>query len=302
VSAKRPAPKKAAGVRLQKLLAGAGVASRRKAEELIRERRVRVDGRVVDELGTKVDPSRQRVTLDGQSVEVQGHVYIVLNKPDGVVASAERDVDARGRPTVVSLLRGVPERVYPVGRLDYHTRGALLLTNDGALASRLTHPRHGVPRTYHAKLQGIVGVADLRKLESGVTLDDGTRTRPLVELAVFKETGNATWCELTLTQGLNRQVRRMGEAIGHPVLKLIRVAFAEIGTDGLREGEWRRLREDEVARLRELVGLSGQPRPSPSPSPSRSPSPRPAAEPRAGAGARRSRRPAAKGARKRVRS
>jgi len=254
VTAKRPAAR-TAGVRLQKILASAGVASRRKAEELIRHRRVRVDGRVVAELGTRVDPTRQRVTLDGQAIEAQAHVYIVLNKPDGVVASAEREVDERGRPTVVSLLRGVPERVYPVGRLDYHTRGALLLTNDGALAARLTHPRHGVPRTYHAKLQGQVAVKELRALEAGVVLDDGTRTRPLVELGVFKETGSATWCELTLTQGLNRQVRRMGEAIGHPVLKLIRVAFADIGTEGLREGEWRRLREDEVARLRELVGL-----------------------------------------------
>jgi 23S rRNA pseudouridine2605 synthase len=169
------------------------------------------------------------------------------------VSSAEPKVDARGRPTVVSLLKGVTQRVYPVGRLDYHTRGVLILTNDGQLAARLTHPRYRVPKTYHAKFQGDLGVEALAALREGVVLDDGVRTRPLEELFVVKETDANTWVQLTLTQGLNRQVRRMGEAIGHPVLKLIRVAVADITTDGLAEGEWRHLRASELADLRGRV-------------------------------------------------
>lgn len=237
-------------VRLQKVLARAGVSSRRGGEALIAAGRVRVNGNVVRDQGVKIDPAHDRVSLDGREIELEVPVYIVLHKPDGYVSSAEPQVDARGRPTVVSLLRGVTQRVYPVGRLDYHTRGVLLLTNDGSLAARLTHPRYRIPKTYHVKFQGELGVEALAALREGVVLDDGVRTRPLEELFVVKETDANTWVQLTLTQGLNRQVRRMGEAIGHPVLKLIRVAVADVTTDGLGEGEWRHLRESELADLR----------------------------------------------------
>jgi 23S rRNA pseudouridine2605 synthase len=226
------------------------VSSRRGSEALITAGRVTVNDAVVTELGVRVDPAVDRIAVDGRAIERQAPVYLVMNKPDGVVCSPEPSVDERGRPTVVSLVRGIPERVYPVGRLDFHTRGVLLLTNDGDLASRLTHPRHEVPKTYHAKLQGQLGPAELESLSLGVTLDDGTRTRPLAEISVVKDTRTNTWIQLTVTQGLYRQVRRMGDAIGHPVLKLIRVAFAGITADGLADGEWRHLREDEVARLR----------------------------------------------------
>ena len=240
-------------VRLQKVLARAGVSSRRGGEALITAGRVKVNDEVVTELGARVDPAVDRISVDGRLIELEAPVYLVMNKPDGVVCSAEPAVDERGRPTVVSLVRGIAERVYPVGRLDFHTRGALLLTNDGDLAARLTHPRHKVHKTYHAKVQGQLGPQELEALSLGVTLEDGTRTAPLAEISVIKDTQTNSWVQLTVTQGLYRQVRRMGDAIGHPVLKLIRVAFAGITADGLNDGEWRHLREDEVARLRALA-------------------------------------------------
>jgi 23S rRNA pseudouridine2605 synthase len=249
-------------MRLQKVLARAGVSSRRGGETLIEEGRVQVNGRVVTELGTKVDPARDRISVDGKPIAFEAPVYIVLNKPDGYVSSGEPDVDERGRPTVASLVpltrgSGGP-RLVPVGRLDYHTRGVLLLTNDGDLASRLLHPRFAIPKTYHAKFQGRLELPDLQALHHGVTLEDGTVTAPLPELIVIRETETNTWVQLTLTQGLNRQIRRMGDAIGHPVLKLLRVAFADIGNDGLPEGQWRHLREAEVADLRARTGMAGR--------------------------------------------
>lgn len=252
VESESPSPPSGA-IRLQKLLARAGVSSRRGGEALITAGRVTVNGKVVTELGVRVDPSADEVAVDGRVIQRQAPVYLVMNKPDGVVCSAEPTVDERGRPTVVSLVRGIQERVYPVGRLDFHTRGVLLLTNDGDLAARLTHPRHKVPKTYHAKFQGQLQPEALQALSMGVTLEDGTRTRPLAEISVVKDTQTNTWAQLTLTQGLYRQVRRMGDAIGHPVLKLIRVSFAGITADGLQEGDWRLLRDDEVAHLRALA-------------------------------------------------
>ncbi len=247
------APTDDPGVRLQKVLARAGISSRRGGEELIVAGRVRVNDQVVTELGTRIDPGRDKVTVDGKAIQLETAVYILLNKPDEVVCSAEPKVDERGRTTVVSLIHGITQRIYPVGRLDYRTRGALLLTNDGDLAAKLTHPRHKVPKTYHAKFQGKLDESELEQLINGVTLEDGTKTQPLVELVIVKETDANTWVQLTLTQGLYRQVRRMGEAIGHPVLKLIRVAFADITTDGVEEGKWRHLREDELAQLRAAI-------------------------------------------------
>jgi 23S rRNA pseudouridine2605 synthase len=249
-------------VRLQKVLARGGVSSRRGGEALIAAGRVTVNGEVVRELGVRVDPAVDEVAVDGRVIQLEAPVYLVMNKPDGVVCSPEPSVDERGRPTVVSLLRGIKERVYPVGRLDFHTRGVLLLTNDGDLASRLTHPRHRVPKTYHAKFQGQLGPQQLEQLSLGVTLDDGTRTAPLAEISVIKDTQSSSWVQLTVTQGLYRQVRRMGDAIGHPVLKLIRVAFAGITADGLEDGQWRQLREDEIGRLKAQAAPKAAPKPS----------------------------------------
>jgi 23S rRNA pseudouridine2605 synthase len=235
-----------AKIRLQKVLASAGVAARRKAEDLIARGRVTVNGRVANELGVKVDPDRDQIRVDGKVVQVETRVHFVLNKPDGVVCSAEGEKDAEGRPTVLSLLPTVSQRIYPVGRLDYHTRGVLILTNDGDLAAALTHPRHKVPKTYHVKFQGRLGDEALAALGQGITLDDGVVTRPAEEVSVIKETETNTWVQITLRQGLNRQVRRMGDAIGHPVLKLIRVAVGPVTADGLADGEFRPLTPTEV--------------------------------------------------------
>lgn len=237
-------------LRLQKFLASAGVASRRKAEELIEAGQVSVNGRVVRELGTKVDPSVDEVRVRGEMVRPERLVYFVMNKPEGVVCSAEGVIDERGRPTVLSLLQGVTERVYPVGRLDFKTRGVLILTNDGAMAAGLTHPRHHVPKTYHAKFQGRPTRETLDKLREGVTLDDGVTTRPASEVLIVKETPSNMWVQLTISQGLNRQVRRMGDAIGHQVLKLIRVAVGDLTADGLEDGQFRPLKAQEIADLR----------------------------------------------------
>lgn len=250
-----PPGSRPAGVRLQKVIAQAGVASRRKAEELIRAGQVQVDGRVVRELGTRVDPTRARVSVGGRLIEPEPRVYYVLHKPDAVVCSAERDVDERGRKTVVSLMPTVNERIYPVGRLDYHSRGLLILTNDGDLADALTHPRNKVEKVYHVKFQGRLEEPQLDRLREGVTLEDGTVTLPATEVFVVRETETNTWVQIGLRQGLNRQLRRMGDAIGHSVLKLIRVAIADITTDGLEEGSFRALRETELAALRGSAGL-----------------------------------------------
>ncbi len=241
-----PAP----GMRLQKFLAHAGVCSRREGETLITDGRVSVNGQVIKELGTRVDAECDEVRVDGRVVRAEEPIVLLMNKPDEVVCSAVGPVDERGRTTVLSLLRGVRERVYPVGRLDYHTRGVLLLTNDGDLAALLTHPRHGVPKTYHAKFQGHLGVPELGGLRCGVTLEDGVVTRPIEDLYVLEETRANTWVHLTLHQGLYRQIRRMGDAIGHTVLKLVRVSIAGLDAQGLEEGAYRRLQPHEVESLR----------------------------------------------------
>lgn len=251
-------------VRLQKVLAGAGVASRRGAEALIEAGRVKVDGKVVTALGTRVAEGAV-VEVDGRIVQVQDVVVVVLNKPDLVSSRTEGSVDERGRPTVATLLRGMP-RLVPVARLDFHARGVLLLTNDGGLAEALSHPRRAVPVTYHAKLQGRIDEATLAQLHGGVVLEDGTRTKPALEVETVKATTTNTWVQITIEQGLYRQVRRMGDAVGHPVLKLIRVAYGGITATGLKDGEWRLLRADEIDHLRKVA--AGKPTgPAPEPTP-----------------------------------
>ena len=246
--AKRTGPERLAPakVRLQKVLASAGVAARRKAEDLITRRRVTVNGKVASELGVKVDPDRDEIKVDGKIVQVEKKVYFVLNKPDGVVCSAEGIKDAEGRPTVLSLMQVVTQRIYPVGRLDFHSRGVLILTNDGELAAALTHPRHEVSKTYHVKFQGRLDEPALAALGQGIALEDGTVTRPAEEVSIIKETATNTWAQITLRQGLNRQIRRMGDALGHPVLKLIRVSVGQVTADGLADGEFRPLTPTEV--------------------------------------------------------
>jgi 23S rRNA pseudouridine2605 synthase len=241
-------------MRLQRFLAQGGVASRRHCEKLITDGKVRVNGQVVTELGTKVDPDADKVVVDGRRILVERPAYLLLHKPRGYVTTAD---DPEGRPTVMELIRRRGERggqrLYPVGRLDFNTEGVLLLTNDGDLAFALMHPRHGIEKTYHAKLQGELTVPEIEQLRAGVTLDDGTVTRP-AGVHVVGDTGKHTWLEITLREGKNRQIHRMAESIGRRLLKLTRVAYAGLTVEGLRPGHWRPLSPAEVEALREAVG------------------------------------------------
>jgi pseudouridine synthase len=238
--------------RLQKIIAAAGVASRRKAEELIVQGRVTVDGRVVTELGSKADIARNQIRVDGKLLRRPGrHVYLLLNKPPGYVSTVS---DPQRRPTVISLLRDVEERVYPVGRLDYHSSGLILLTNDGELANFLMSRASKIPRTYHVKLEGRPNPADVAKLEQGIVLD-GRRTAP----AQIRQTAEREkpWYEITLVEGRYHQVRRMFERIGQPVIKLKRVRIAFLTDKGLALGTFRHLTPAEVERLKNWKGMAG---------------------------------------------
>ncbi|HEX9529753.1 MAG TPA: pseudouridine synthase [Acidimicrobiales bacterium] len=227
------------GERLQKVLARAGVASRRAVEELISEGRVTVNGAAAV-LGRRVDPERDRVEVDGVRVVLApGAVHYLLNKPSGTVATAS---DPQGRPTVVQLVPPVP-RVFPVGRLDADTEGLLLLTNDGDLAHRLAHPSFGVDKEYLAHVAGSLSPGDLRRLRTGVELEDG-RTAPARVAQVAPGV-----LRITIHEGRNRQVRRMCEAVGHPVRRLVRTRIGPIRDRGLGPGQWRRLAPSEVQAL-----------------------------------------------------
>jgi 23S rRNA pseudouridine2605 synthase len=225
-------------VRLNAYLARAGVASRRGAEELIRAGRVRVNGNVAG-LATFVEPS-DLVELDGRPLAPEPLVYVLLHKPAGVVTTAS---DPHGRPTVVELV-DVPQRVVPVGRLDADTTGALLLTNDGPLAHRLAHPRYKVDKVYEAEVEGEPDDEALRRLAEGVDLDDGP-TAPASARCLGRSR-----LELTLHEGRKHQVKRMCEAVGHPVRRLHRRGYAGLTLEGVAEGAWRELTADEVAALR----------------------------------------------------
>jgi 23S rRNA pseudouridine2605 synthase len=240
--------------RLQKALARAGVASRRAAEQMIVEGRVRVNDKVVTELGTKIDPAKDEVRVDGRKVrvptqEAQEKVYFLLNKPPNVLTTTKDD---RGRRTVMDLVVGASQaRIYPVGRLDYDAEGALLLTNDGELANTLTHPRYHVPKTYQAKEKGVPPEEKLDKLRRGIYLEDGP-TKP-AHIEIVQRAKVNTWVEITVTEGKNRLIKRMFWRIQHPVLKLVRTRFGALSVDGLRPGEYRALTKKELAELRSFI-------------------------------------------------
>ena len=236
----------AKGERLQKILAHAGVASRRAAEQLIVERRVRVNGKIVDELGASADPRNDRIEVDGKRVVAEKPVYLVVHKPRGMVSTLR---DPEGRPHLGELLSNAGARVYPIGRLDFHTSGVLLVTNDGELTEALLHPRRDVPKEYVAKLRGRLELAALEALRNGVVLDDGERTKPC-GLYVLREEERCTWLSITLYEGRNRQIHRMGDAIGHPVLRLSRISFAGITNEGLKPGRMRPLEARELEKLK----------------------------------------------------
>ena len=234
--------------RLQKILAQAGIASRRAAERLMAEGRVTVNGRTVREMGTKADPAADDVRVDGQRVKsAERRRYILLNKPAGYVTTRS---DPQRRPTVLDLLRGVREYVYPVGRLDYDTEGLLLLTNDGDLAARLTHPRHGVERTYEAHVAGMPDEHAVERLRKGIPLD-GKRTLPAQVTLLNQSRGHRGGVlVMTIREGRNRQVRRMCEATGYPVQHLRRTKIGPLSDRTLKPGHWRELAAEEIRRLK----------------------------------------------------
>jgi 23S rRNA pseudouridine2605 synthase len=237
-------------VRLQKILSTAGIASRRASEELIVEGRVTVNGEVVRTLGSKADPSVDEIRVDGRRIKMDVRQrYIALHKPNGYVTTR---TDPEGRRTVMDLLTGVREYVYPVGRLDYESEGLLLMTSDGDLAARLMHPRHGVERVYEAIVLGAPDAEAIDTLRRGMYLD-GERTAPAtVRFAgsVGKGSKQTSKLSITLQEGRNRQVRRMCAQVGHPVRKLTRVRMGPVALGDLRPGQWRDLTEREIAKLK----------------------------------------------------
>jgi 23S rRNA pseudouridine2605 synthase len=241
--------------RLQKILAHAGIASRRAAERLMAEGRVTVNGKPVREMGTKADPARDDIRVDGRRVKAPERPrYILLYKPPGYVTTRS---DPQRRRTVMDLIDGVREYVYPVGRLDYDTEGLLLLTNDGELAAMLTHPRHEVERTYEAHVAGVPDEDAVDRLRRGIPLD-GRRTQPADVLVLNKRPNDREGILLiTIREGRNRQVRRMLEAVGHPVRKLRRTKIGPLSDRHLRPGEWRDLSAKEVAALQQAHATPG---------------------------------------------
>jgi pseudouridine synthase len=236
--------------RLQKILSQAGVASRRASEQLMIEGRVTVNGETVRELGTKADPSRDDIRVDGRRVKVvEHHRYILLNKPKGYVSTRS---DPQRRPTIIDLLHGVREYIYPVGRLDFDSEGLILLTNDGDLAARLTHPSRGVPRVYEARVLGLPDAHDLQRLSRGMVID-GARTNPADVKVLGEKSGHAV-LRVTIREGRNRQVRKMCEAIGHPVTHLKRVSIGPLSDARLKPGAWRDLTVSELRALQKAAG------------------------------------------------
>lgn len=245
-----PGRARAEGERLQKVLAAAGIASRRAAEEMIAAGRVRVDGAVVTEMGRRVDARTARIEVDGKRIGLHpDHEYVLLNKPEGVITSAK---DTHGRPTVLDLVES-ERRLFPVGRLDAGTVGVLLLTTDGELAHRLAHPRYEVEREYVAEVQGRPTDRTLRRLREGVELEDGMAVAKRARL--LGSSGERSQIELVMVEGRKREVRRMLEAVGHPVARLARTRFGMLHTGTLAAGQWRVLTPAEVGELLASVGL-----------------------------------------------
>jgi pseudouridine synthase len=236
-------------IRLQKIISRSGFASRRQAERLIAEGRVRVNGAVVTQLGTLADPREDAIRVRGKPLPSRReNVYLILNKPTGCLTTVQDD---RGRPTVMACLKKVPVRVFPVGRLDYNTQGILLFTNDGVLARELLDPKNRVPRTYLVKVRGVPDEKALSRLKKGVFLQN--RPTAPIEVKVERVSGKNCFLTMVLTEGKNRHVKNVCETIGHPVIRLKRTHFAFLGLDDLELGEFRYLTDREVACLHKLV-------------------------------------------------
>jgi 23S rRNA pseudouridine2605 synthase len=235
--------------RLQKILSHAGICSRRKAEQLILDGKVKVNGKVVRELGTEADPSVDVVEAMGRKVRPERLRYFLLNKPDRVITSVS---DPAGRRTVMQYFPSVRERIFPVGRLDYHSEGLLLMTNDGTLDNLLTHPRHEVEKVYEVTVRGRFSRNQADRMEKGVRLKDGVTAPCEIEILSYDKEKNKTVLRMTLHEGKNREIRRMMEAFHYPVFRLVRVKYAFLTLEGVPRGQSRRLTTEEVRKLYEL--------------------------------------------------
>jgi pseudouridine synthase len=234
--------------RIQKILAKAGVASRREAERMVIEGRVMVNGEVIKTLGFKADPSKDHIKVDGKRINAfEPKVMLLLNKPRGYLSTVK---DPKGRPTVFDLLRNVKWRIYPVGRLDFDAEGLLLLTNDGGLAHLLSHPRFSIPKTYLVKVTGVPEEKKLTRLKMGVMLEDG-RAKALSS-TLLRQGEKNSWVRVVVTEGRNRLVKRMFSAIGHPVLKLKRIEYGPIQLGDLPFGQFRYLTSEEMEKLKQI--------------------------------------------------
>ncbi len=232
--------------RLQKILSKAGLASRRHAEKLIVEGRVEVNGVVVTSLGFRADPCEDHIRVDGKPISASGpRVYLILNKPRGCVTTLN---DPLERPTIRDYLHGERRRVYPVGRLDFDSEGLLILTNDGELHHRLTHPRYGIPRTYLVKVKGVPDPGEIEKIRVGIPLDDGVTLPARVRLV--KKLKRNSWMKISVYEGRNRLIKRMCDAISHPVIRLKRIRYGPLALGDLKSGEYRYLTPGEIEKLR----------------------------------------------------
>ncbi len=237
-------------MRINKYIASCGIASRRKAEEIILQKRVTVNGNVVNELSFKIDEQNDIVEIDGAKIGLdEKEVYIVLNKPEGYITTVKDQFD---RPSVLDLVSDIKERIYPIGRLDYETSGLLILTNDGDLTYKLTHPKHEVAKTYMAIVKGIPTADEMKNFEDGLNIEDYKTAPAKIKIVKKDEEKNYAICEIKIHEGRNRQVRKMCRAIDHPVLRLRRVAMGDITLRGTEVGKYRNLTKEEVDYLKGL--------------------------------------------------
>jgi 23S rRNA pseudouridine2605 synthase len=237
--------------RINRILSQAGLASRRKADEIIRTGRVMVNGNIVRELGVKAKWGEDSIKLDGKEIpKPSERIYLLLNKPFGYISSLN---DPQGRPVITDLIKDVPQRIYPVGRLDFDSLGLLLLTNDGDFSHRLTHPRYHIPKTYKVTVHGTVSEETIDKLRNGIELEDGFSST--AKAALVKKSGGRSVLRITVYEGRNRLIRRMVEAVGHKAIQLIRTGFGSLELGSLKIGKYRRLEPDEIRELKRMVKL-----------------------------------------------
>jgi 23S rRNA pseudouridine2605 synthase len=237
--------------RLQKYLARCGVASRRKCEDMIKAGKVKVNNKVITQMGTKINPRKDKIKVNGKKVSPENYSVLIMNKPPGVLSTVSDPTD---RQTVIDLLPPMSMRLYPVGRLDYYSEGLILLTNDGNLTQGLLHPKNDVPRVYEVKIKGHIKDSDLVDMRKGVDLDDG-KTKPL-KVEIMEALSKNTWLRFTVTEGRNRLIRKICEKYNHTVLRLVRVKFGNIQLNDLKPGKYKIMNKLDIDKLRKAFGIS----------------------------------------------